>query len=177
MSNLVVVDSEQPMANETLTVEDDVYEFINETLNYSISEIILPRISNPVSFSRCLEKHSDEYVSGVNNDEISHGFSFYSLYFVEYRVIDESALTVQERDDLLRTYHTALQNAVNGMRKEQLLDSGVKGELQKIADDLAIDLSTDIFVFENAEICSIELSYINDMGEYVNTHEYSDSQE
>ena len=91
-------------------------------------------------------------------------------------MIDETALTVQERDDLLRTYHTELQNAVNDMSKEQLLDSEVKDELQKIADDLAIDLSTDIFVFENAEIGSIELSYINDKGEYVNTHEYSDSQ-
>jgi hypothetical protein len=177
MSSLAVVYNDQQMTNETLIVEDDVYEFINETLNYSIAEIILPRISNPISFSRCLEKHTDEYIAGVKNDEILYGFSFYSLYFVEYRVIDEAALTVQERDDLLHKYQTELQNAVNGMSKKQLLDSGIKDKLQKIAVDLAIDLSTENFVFENAEIASIELSYINDKGEYVNTREYSDIQE
>jgi|GEM_PF-2929275 len=173
MSSLVVLDSEEEDTNETLKVEDDVYEFIYETLNYSISEILLSQISEPVFFSRYLEKHTDKYTSGVNEDEVFYGFSFYSFYFVEYRVIDEAALSVQERDNLLHKYQNALQNAINGMDKEQLLGDGIKDELQKIADYLAITLSTDVFVFENAEICSIELSYINDVGEYVSDNEYS----
>ena len=82
---------------------------------------------------------------------------FIALYSVEYRVTDEANLTVGERDELLRAYQTELQNAVSGMDKEQLIDSGYKIELQKIADDLANDLSTDTLIFENAEIHSIEI--------------------
>lgn len=138
-----------------LTPEDSEYQFVNETLNYSISEIISPQIGDTISISRYIKNYSGEYTGGDN--ETFYNFMFIALYSVEYRVTDEANLTVGERDELLRAYQTELQNAVSGMDKEQLIDSGYKIELQKIADDLANDLSTDTLIFENAEIHSIEI--------------------
>lgn len=157
LSRLVVVDGEHQATNEPLTVDDGIYQFINETLNYSISEIILPQIDNPISLSKYLRNYSDEYIAGINNDETFYNFMFTAHYSIEYRVIDEMALTVQERDDILRAYQTELQNAISAMNKEQLTADGAKSELQKIADNLCGDLSTDALIFENAEIQSIEI--------------------
>jgi len=148
----------------SLTTEDSEYQFVYETLNYSIDEIISPQMGNPVSISRYLKNYSEEYTAGISNDETFYNFMFTAHYSVEYRVIDETALTVQERDELLCAYQTELQSAVSGMDKEQLLSSGCKNKLQGIADDLANDLSTDTLIFENAEIQSIEI--LNDGQDY-----------
>lgn len=140
---------------ESITPNDEDYQFIYETLDYSISETILPQISQPVSISRYLKKHGDEYT--VESGETFYSFIFTALYSVEYRVIDEAGVTVQERDELLNDFHTELQNAVSEMIKEQLTADGIKAELQKIADGLCTKLSTNTLVFENAKIQSIEI--------------------
>lgn len=140
---------------ESITPNDEDYQFIFETLDYSISETILPQISQPVAISRYLKKHEDEYT--VESGESFYSFIFTALYSVEYRVTDEAGLTVQERDELLNEFHTELQNAVSERSKEQLTAGGIKAELQKIADGLCTKLSTNTLVFENAKIQSIEI--------------------
>lgn len=140
---------------ERITPEDNAYSFVYETLNHSIDEVISPQMGQPIAFSRYLKAFGDEYTTESN--ETFHSFMFTSLYTVEYRITDEAALTVQERDELLAAFQTKLQNAVNDMSREQLTADGIKVELQKIADNLCAKLSTNILVFENAEIQSIEI--------------------
>ncbi len=140
---------------QSITHNDEDYQFIYETLNYSISETILPQMSQPVAISRYLKKHGDEYT--VESGETFYNFIFTALYSAEYRVTDEAGLAVQERDELLSAFHTELQDAVSEMSKGQLTAGGIKAELQKIADGLCTELSTNTLVFENAKIQSIEI--------------------
>lgn len=139
----------------SLSPDDSEYQFVYETLNYSITEVISPQMGNAVTLLQHLKKNDGAY--SENGGETFYSFMFTALYSVEYRVIDEAALTVGERDALLSAYQSDLQNAVGDMSKEQLTAGNIKSEIQKTADDLASKLSTDTLVFENAEILSIEI--------------------
>ncbi len=140
---------------DDLTSDDNEYQFVYVTLSHSISEVIMSQMGEPISVSDRLNKNEGAY-SG-NDGNIFYDFMFTALYSVEYRVLDDNELTVKERDELISAYHTGLQNAVNDMNKEQLTESGIKPKLRKIADGLCSDLSSDILVFENAEIHSVEI--------------------
>ena len=147
---------------EATTPESEDYQFVYETLNYSISEIISPQMGEAIVLSRYLKKCEGDYAG--DKGETFYTFMFTALYSVEYRVTDEAALTVQERDELLTAFHTELQNAINAMTKEQVTQTGIKSELVEIADDLCAELSTNALVFENAQIHSIEI--LDDEQEY-----------
>ena len=112
-------------------------------------------MGDPISQSQYLKKNEGAYAGGVG--ETFYHFMFTALYSVEYRVIDNVDLTVQERDDLLAQYHTELQNAISEMSRESLTAQDIKGNLQMIAKELTKECSTDCLIFENAEIQSIEI--------------------
>jgi hypothetical protein len=140
---------------EETTPEDNAYSFVYETLDNSINEVASSQMGNPIALSRYLKAFGDEYTTETN--ETFYNFVFTSLYSMEYHVIDEAALTVGERDELLAAYQAEFQNAVSGMEREQLTADNIKVELQKIANDLCTELSTNVLVFENAEIQSVEI--------------------
>lgn len=140
---------------DSVTQDDSEYSFICETLNYSINEVISSQMGQPITFSRYLKEFGDEYTT--ESGETFFNFMFTTLYSAEYRIVDEAGLTVQERDELLAMFQTELQNAVSKMDREQLTANDIKMELQNIADSLCTKLSTNVFVFENVEIQSIEV--------------------
>ena len=131
------------------------YQFITETFGYSVAENISPLLGHPIGFSWNLTKYEDPYSTGTG--EIFHNFMFTAFYSAEYRIKDMAAITVGARDELIATYQTELQNAVRTMSKEQLRADNIQSEIQQIAENLERQLSTSNFIFENAEISSIEL--------------------
>ena len=131
------------------------YQFITETFGYSVAENISPLLGHPIGFSWNLTKYEDPYSTGTG--EIFHNFMFTAFYSVEYRIKDMAAITVGERDELIATYQSELQNTVRAMSKDQLRNENIQWEIQRIAENLEKQLSTSNFIFENAEITSIEL--------------------
>ena len=140
---------------ESQTLNDSEYQFVHVTLNHSVSEVIMSQMGEPISISKRLNKNEGAYAG--NEGDTFYDFMFTALYSVEYRVIDDNSLTVNERDELISAYHTKLQNAANDMGREQLTESGIKAELRKLADSICLELSTGTVIFENAEIHSIEI--------------------
>lgn len=138
-----------------ITPSDDAYSFVCETLNRSISEIISPQLGDVIAISQYLKRNEGIY--NENDGEVFYSFMFTALYSVEYRIIDAANISVGERDKLIMTYHINFQEAVDKMDREQLKAANIQSELQAIANNLATELSTNILVFENAIIHSIEL--------------------
>lgn len=134
---------------------DSEYSFIYETLNYSINEIISEEMDQSISLSHYLKVSDDKPTIGT--DKKIPGFMFTALYSFEYRIIDDTNLTVQSRDELLRRYQVKFQEVVSKMTKDQLTKNDARNELQKIASALCEELSANDLTFENAEIQSIEI--------------------
>ena len=131
------------------------YQFITETFGYSVAENISPLLGHPIGFSWNLTKYDEAYTTETG--ETFHNFMFTAFSSAEYRIKDMTAITVAERDELIATYQSELQNAVRAMSKEHLRYENIQWEIQQIAEDLARRFSTSNFIFENPEISSIEL--------------------
>jgi len=147
------------MGDLIFTPEDADYSFVCETLNFSVNEIISSQLNEPITFIRSLDKMDNGAEQKGPDGEIvyDYDFIFTAGYSVEYHINDDVNLTVGERDQLLSTYQTELQNAVGAMTNDELQTQDIRETLQSMTDDLAKRLSTADLTFENAKIDLIEI--------------------
>lgn len=144
---------------DILTPEDRNYQFVYETLNYSVNEIISPQLGESIVFLQPLMKMDNGTEKEGLDGEIvyDYDFAFTTGYSVEYKINDDANLTVQERDQLLQKYQNELQNTISNMSNEELQAGDIRKTLQSIVDDLAKKFSTTALTFENAKIQHIEI--------------------
>ena len=101
-----------------ISPNDDNYDFIMLTLNASLNEIYYEQVEKNTVFSLSgyLEKKEqpmnveplpDE--TSLSAEEQSYNFLFYALYSINYTLPDPAAITVAERDSILKAFRAEMQ--------------------------------------------------------------------
>lgn len=148
-----------------ISSNDDNYDFIMLTLNASLNEIYHEQVEKNTVFSISgyLEKKEQPMNTEALPDETSfsaeeqsYNFLFYALYSINYTLPDPTAITVAERDGILKAFRTEMQQYVDGLSINELVDSNIKTLLSDKAAEIANSLSSENIGL-SYEISSIEI--------------------
>lgn len=148
-----------------ISPNDDNYDFIMLTLNASLNEIYYEQVEKNTVFSLSgyLEKKEqpmnveplpDE--TSLSAEEQSYNFLFYALYSINYTLPDPAAITVAERDSILKAFRAEMQQYVDGLSVNEIVDSNIKTLLSDKATELANSMSSEKISL-SYEISSIEI--------------------
>ena len=148
-----------------ISPNDDNYDFIMLTLNASLNEIYYEQVEKNTVFSISgyLEKKEQPmYVeplpdeTSLSTEEQSYNFLFYALYSINYTLPDPTAITVAERDSILKAFRTEMQQYVDDLSVNEIVDSNIKSLLSDKATELANSMSSEKISL-SYEISSIEI--------------------
>lgn len=148
-----------------ISPNDDNYDFIMLTLNASLNEIYYEQVEKNTVFSLSgyLEKKEQPMNVEPLPDEISlsaeeqsYNFLFYALYSINYTLPDPAAITVAERDSILKAFRAEMQQYVDGLSVNEIVDSNIKTLLSDKATELANSMSSEKISL-SYEISSIEI--------------------
>lgn len=122
------------VVTEEILPGDAYYDFIMFTLGASSGEIYYEQVERSEVFG----------IGGqVNKDTSSEEFRFGGTYWLQYEAPDPLALTIGERDDVLRAMNEELQAYVNSLSEAEIMEGSIKTMLAQKAEELAEQLSTD----------------------------------
>lgn len=140
-------------ALDAVSPEDENYSFIYHTLRYSVGEVVLPQLGEPVSFPQSAMKEDVH----TQADDVGEDFIFTVMYSIEYDILDHDGLTVLERDQVLESIQRKVQDLISGMSNEELQAANIREHLQASFNNLARDTSTESLALRSVEIRAIEL--------------------
>ncbi|MDE6960197.1 MAG: hypothetical protein K2P27_04980 [Lachnospiraceae bacterium] len=122
------------VVTEEILPGDAHYDFIMFTLGASSGEIYYEQVERSEVFG----------IGGqVNKDTSSEEFRFSGTYWLQYEAPDPLALTIGERDDVLRAMNEGLQAYVDSLSEAEIMEGSIKTMLAQKAEELAEQLSTD----------------------------------
>lgn len=148
-----------------ISPNDDNYDFIMLTLNASLNEIYYEQVEKNTVFSLSgyLEKKEQPMnveplpdKTSLSAEEQSYNFLFYALYSINYTLPDPAAITVAERDSILKAFRAKMQQYVDGLSVNEIVDSNIKTLLSDKATELANSMSSEKISL-SYEISSIEI--------------------
>ena len=148
-----------------ISPNDDNYDFIMLTLNASLNEIYYEQVEKNTVFSLSgyLEKKEQPMnveplpdKTSLSAEEQSYNFLFYALYSINYTLPDPAAITVAERDSILKAFRAEMQQYVDGLSVNEIVDSNIKTLLSDKATELANSMSSEKISL-SYEISSIEI--------------------
>lgn len=140
-------------AHDIVLPEDENYSFISQTLRHSVSEVIMPQLSEPMSFPGSAMKEDMH----TEADDVGEDFIFTAMYQIEYEIPDPAQITISERDALLECIPREIQELISGMGNEELRTSDIRAKLQTLLNELAQAKSTQTLVFKSIAIQGIEV--------------------
>lgn len=133
-----------------LSPDDENYDFIMLTLSAAINELYYENVEkSPIFYMDSYVKKEARPVQPlpgeewILEEEPIYNFGFYGQYYICYTVPDRSALTVAERDYVIKTIRAEMQKYVDGLSETELMDSEIRARLAKKADKLAKNVSSD----------------------------------
>lgn len=133
--------------------DDENYDFITVTLNASLDEVYCEMLNDEAGFE-CRVKRLEKTATPLNDEERSileaepiYDFQFFASCYVHYQVIDQ-ALTVGERDVMLKSLRDGLQNYVDTLEEDEIINGDVKELLEKKAEELAGNLDKEKIVLD-----------------------------
>ena len=94
--------------------------------------------------------------TSLSAEEQSYNFLFYALYSINYTLPDPAAITVAERDSILKAFRAKMQQYVDGLSVNEIVDSNIKTLLSDKATELANSMSSEKISL-SYEISSIEI--------------------
>ncbi len=129
-------------AEAVISKEDENYDFFDVTLRASLSELYGEEFEESAYFSVVLSRKERPYVSPIDG-YVFYEFLFFANVDIEYRVTSPEALTVAERDGVLRACREELQSYVDGLSEEQILYGNIRAALTRKAAELERRYSGD----------------------------------
>ncbi|HIU77420.1 MAG TPA: hypothetical protein IAC62_16140 [Candidatus Pelethocola excrementipullorum] len=146
---------------ETLSEDDDNYEFISVTLNASLDELYAEQVGDEISFSDYVERKEHPIVplqimKQESEYEMAYTFIFSALYSVHYRIVNPDIFTVVERDNALLAFHTEFQNYIEGLSETELMGGNIREVITNRADEISNSLSSEELKL-TCEISNIEV--------------------
>lgn len=118
-----------------ISPSDENADFLNVTLNASLSELYGEKFSEPAFFPIYLSKKEDPYVDPIEGD-VLYGFCFFANVYLEYHIQDPEMITVAERDRVLTAFREELQSYVEGLSREEIMETDMRAELERRAAEL-----------------------------------------
>lgn len=132
---------------EKIAEDDENYDFITITMNASLDEIYCKELSDEIGFE-CRVMKRGNLTEPLNEEEQKilgaepiYDFQFYASCYIHYQITDKS-LTVEKRDETLKTFRDDLQSYVDTLSEEEIANGNVKELLEKKAQDIASNLDT-----------------------------------
>lgn len=147
--------SEFSEAYETVVTDilpnDENYDFVMLTLSASIGEIYYEHVEKSDKFGMYSSvKKQTQPVKPLPGEEYIflkegpiYDFSFFGDYWIEYTIPDPSILTIEERDNALRTICTEMQKYVDGLSEAEIMSGNIRMLLKDKAIELANNVSSD----------------------------------
>lgn len=132
---------------EKITEDDENYDFITITLNASLDEIFCKELNDETGFECCVMKRGkpteplNEEEQKILEAEPIYDFQFYASCNIHYQITDKT-ITVEERDEVLKTFRDDLQSYVDTLSEEEIENGNVKELLEKMAQKIAGNLDT-----------------------------------
>lgn len=115
---------------------DENADFLNVTLNASLSELYGEKFSEPAFFPIYLQKKEQPYVDPVEGD-VLYRFYFLASVYLEYHIQNPEMITVSERDRVLAAFRDELNSYVEGLSREEIMETDMRAELERRAAELA----------------------------------------
>lgn len=145
---------------ESISPDDENYEFITLTLAASLDELYCEQMNDEIGFSGYLKKQARpvealEGEEGLSEEQV-YEFVFNALYTVGYTVTNPDTLTVADRDTALQTFRIELQGYIDGLTEAELMNGNIREMLSDKAAELANGLSSDMMTL-SCEISGIEI--------------------
>lgn len=152
---------------DSITEDDENYEFIKYSFGASLNELYCNQMGEIVSISDSVRKAADP-LKPLNtkeekefSEDPAYGFMFTAFYSLQYNILQPENLTVGERDQALREFHSILETYVNDLNKKELMLSDTKKTIEEKAKEIAEKLSTEKIEL----ICTIERIEVHNEGE------------
>ena len=139
--------------SETLSSDDENYDFIAGTMRNSLNELYCEHMGEQVAFFASLSKQSRP--SGWLDDEGEIWYEFYCFadLYIDYSISSPELITVAERDNMLITFKEEMQNYLNGLSEVEIK----KGDIETMLMDKAAELESSLST-ENMKLLSCEIS-------------------
>lgn len=129
------------LVKESLSYEDDNYDFITITLCASIDELYSEQLNDDVTFFIPLKRVGNP-VEPLNDmeekalaSETLYDFFFSADCVATYKLID-SSITVEERDNVLKTLQTELHSYVDQLETSDFTDNNIQELLLNKANEI-----------------------------------------
>ncbi|MDE6025436.1 MAG: hypothetical protein K2G45_08280 [Lachnospiraceae bacterium] len=144
--------------------DDENYDFVMLTLSASVSEIYFKNVEKSDEFGMnfCVKKQTKP-IKPLPGEELIflaqepiYDFNFWGTCYIKYTIPNPSMLTVEERDNALRTIQTEMQEYVDGLSEDEIMSGNIRMLLTDKAIQLANNVSSDNIKL-NCEIDSIEI--------------------
>lgn len=137
------------LVTESLSYEDDNYDFITITLCASINELYSEQLNDNVTFFIPL-KRAGNLIEPLNDmeekalaSETLYDFFFSADCVATYKFID-SSITVEERDNVLKTLQTELQSYVDQLEISDFTDNNIQELLLTKANEIVDKMDIQI---------------------------------
>jgi hypothetical protein len=146
---------------------DENYTFFSVTLACSTTEIYSEHLNDTVFYystalreEGLIEPLNSEEEEIMDDEEPIYEFVFHVCYFLFYDILDNTALTVGERDTAISQFCGDFMAYIDAASKEDLCSSDdIKELLAKKTEELTKRLSTEIIVLN----CEIEGIFCSDV--------------
>lgn len=118
-----------------ISCSDENADFLNVTLNASLSELYGEKFSEPAFFPIYLQKKEQPYVDPIEGD-VLYRFCFFANVYLEYHIQNPEMITVSERDRFFTAFRDELNSYVEGLSREKIMETDMRAELERRAAEL-----------------------------------------
>lgn len=134
------------LVKESLSYEDDNYDFIMITLCASIDELYSEQLNDDVTFFIPLKrtgnpiKPRNDMEEKALASETIYDFFFSADCVVTYKLTDYS-ITIEERDNVLKTLQTELQSYIDQLETSDFIDNNIHESLLNKANEIVDEMN------------------------------------
>lgn len=142
---------------KTISSDDENYDFIMETMTFSLNELFNEHMGDDFVFYGALQKLNRPNKELGSEGETTYAFTCFIDFQVSYTINSPDILTVVERDTTLLTFQTELQNYLNTLSEDEITNSNIQKVLLDKATELTENLSSDSIKLLSCEFTLIEI--------------------
>lgn len=128
--------------SETLSSDDENYDFIAGTMRNSLHELYCEHMGEQVAHFTTVKKECRPYTDPIT-DEIWYDFSCYASLQLDYAIKEPERITITERDEIFLTFTKEMQNYMDSLSEEDITSGDFKDTLTKKAAEVTTRLSTE----------------------------------
>ena len=128
--------------SETLSSDDENYDFIAGTMRNSLNELYCEHMGEQVAYFTTIKKECRPYTDPIT-PEIWYYFSCFANLQLDYSVKEPERITIAERDETFLTFTKEMQNYMDSLSEGDITGGDFKDTLTKKAAEVTTRLSTE----------------------------------